>query len=161
MSSYCDPLLQKRVPQSRAQAEQPGLDRVFRQAEQARQAPDRVAVIIPAEKQLPVLARLRLQEQLNRQRDGLCVQLCLGPFAARQTVGKFGKQQLRLPAAALLRAGRLPARKGQIARDTAQKRPQTAGPRGRNGVPGMQIGVADAFLRVLMAVQNVEGNGGQ
>ena len=110
MPSYRDPLLQKRVPQSRAQTEQPGFDRVFRQPEQARQAPDRIAVIIPAQKQLPVLARLRAQICLDRQRDGLRVELRLGPFAARQTVGKFGKQQLCLPAAALLRAGRFDRR---------------------------------------------------
>ena len=73
-------------------------------------------------------------------------------LAARQAVGKLREQDLRLPAAALLRAGCLPARKGQIARDAPDKCAQTAGPRGRDGVPGVQPGVVDALLTVLVVM---------
>ena len=57
--------------------------------------------------------------------------------------------------------GFFPAVQGEVPDDAAQPWAEQRGLGGGNGVPGFQIGVVDAFLRVTVAAEDVPGDAPQ
>lgn len=119
---------------------------------------DLLEIPIAAEKDAALGLRQPGQEAIDGPGNLFLYELPLRAFAGRNELGKLVQRQIRAAAAPLSPVLRPPAVDGLAPGQLSQISPQMLRAPGRNAVPGAEPGVVDAFLGVLLVVQNVSGD---
>lgn len=131
---------------------------VFRQPVSGCNFADRFRVEVATKEKISFPLRQSTDKTLNRVAQFLCNQFILHAACRVRALRQFLQYRLNPAAAPLFGGHGVPTIQGKIPRDPGQKVFQPHWPLGRDGVPGVEPGVIDAFLRIFAVMQNVFGN---
>ena len=114
---------------------------------------------VPADKELPVRFLLTAEKLGDDGRRLSGLQGLIRAVPVGEAVLQLMQRNLHLVSPPLGRPGPTPPVQGEVAGKLSKKGGQNVGPLGRHGVPGVEPGVVDALLRVLLLLQNPPGYG--
>ena len=123
-----------------------------------RQILQRFPVPVSAQEEPPIRRRQGLEPARNHFPQFLCLQDPVHRILGGDAVLQFGQQQLHA-VVALFRVVPAVAVDGQIPHHPPQPGPQKRRPLGGHGIPGLEIGIIDALLRILGKAQQIPGDG--